>query len=231
MRAKFLMTKNVKKFVTLVNNLINRAEGVPGMALVYGEPGLGKSKVALWWSANNDGILITAKKTMSPNWLLKEIVNEIGETPLYKSSDLFDQVVKALIKYPRVIIVDEVDYLISDKDTVEILRDIHDRTHNPIVLIGMNFADKKLKRNNHLYDRLSEILHFETFTTNDIDMFLKELSEVKFAPKAIDYIHQTGNRFRQIVKLINKAEEIAATNDLKEISLETVMKITRKDLL
>lgn len=231
MQAKFLMTKNVKKFVTLVNNLINRAEGVPGMALVYGEPGLGKSKVALWWSANNDGILITAKKTMSPHWLLEEIVKEVGETPLYKSSDLFDQVVKALIKYPRVIIVDEVDYLISDKDTVEILRDIHDRTHNPIVLIGMNFADKKLKRNTHLYDRFSEILHFETFTANDIDMFLKELSEVKFTPKAIDYIHQTGNRFRQIVKLINKAEEMAATNDLKEITLETVMKITRKDLL
>ncbi len=231
MQAKFLMTKNVKKFVTLVNNLINRAEGVPGMALVYGEPGLGKSKVALWWSANNDGILITAKKTMSPHWLLEEIVKEVGETPLYKSSDLFDQVVKALIKYPRVIIVDEVDYLISDKDTVEILRDIHDRTHNPIVLIGMNFADKKLKRNTHLYDRFSEILHFETFTANDIDMFLKELSEVKFTPKAIDYIHQTGNRFRQIVKLINKAEEMAATNDLKEITLEMVMKITRKDLL
>lgn len=231
MQAKFLMTKNVKKFVTLVNNLINRAEGVPGMALVYGEPGLGKSKVALWWSANNEGILITAKKTMSPHWLLEEIVKEIGEIPLYKSSDLFDQVVKALIKYPRVIIVDEIDYLISDKDTVEILRDIHDRTHNPIVLIGMNFADKKLKRNTHLYDRFSEILHFETFTANDIDMFLKELSEVKFTPQAIDYIHQTGNRFRQIVKLINKAEEIAATNDLKEITLETVMKITRKDIL
>ena len=231
MQSEFLMTKNVKKFITLVNNLINRPKGVPGMALVYGEPGLGKSEVALWWSANNDGILINAKKTMSPHWLLQEIVREIGETPLYKSSDLFDQVVKALIKHPRVIIVDEVDYLASDKEAVEILRDIHDRTHNPIVLIGMSFADKKLKRYTHLYDRFSEILHFETFTANDIDTFLNELSEVKFTPEAINYIHQTGNRFRQIVKLINKAEEIAATNDLKEINKETVMKITRKDLI
>ena len=115
MQSEFLMTINVKKFITLVNNLINRPKGVPGMALVYGEPGLGKSEVALWWSANNDGILINAKKTMSPHWLLQEIVREIGEIPLYKSSDLFDQVVKALIKHTIVIIVDEVDYLVSDK--------------------------------------------------------------------------------------------------------------------
>lgn len=231
MKAKFVRTKNVKKFITLANNLINRAEGVPGMALVYGEPGVGKTQSALWWAANNDGILVTAKKTMSPHWLLEDIVKELDETPLFKSSDLFEQVVKSLIKYPRVIIVDEVDYLTSDKSTVEMLRDIHDRTHNPIIVMGMSFADKKLKRYTHLYDRFSEILHFEIFNNEDVAYLINELSEIKFTTEAIDYIQQTGNRFRQIVKLINKAEEIAAANDLKEIDLKTVSKITRKDLL
>ncbi len=231
MKAKFVRTKNVKKFITLANNLINRAEGVPGMALIYGEPGVGKTQSALWWAANNDGILVTAKKTMSPHWLLEDIVKELDETPLFKSSDLFEQVVKSLIKYPRVIIVDEVDYLTSDKSTVEMLRDIHDRTHNPIIVMGMSFADKKLKRYTHLYDRFSEILHFETFNNEDVAYLINELSEIKFTTEAIDYIQQTGNRFRQIVKLINKAEEIAAANDLKEIDLKTVSKITRKDLL
>lgn len=36
MKPIFVRTKNVKNFITLTNNLINRAEGVPGMALVYG---------------------------------------------------------------------------------------------------------------------------------------------------------------------------------------------------
>lgn len=44
MKKKFVKTKNVKNFISLMNNLQNRPIGVPGMALVYGEPGLGKNK-------------------------------------------------------------------------------------------------------------------------------------------------------------------------------------------
>ena len=42
MKKVFVKTNNVKRFITMMNNLQNRAEGVPGMGLVYGEPGLGK---------------------------------------------------------------------------------------------------------------------------------------------------------------------------------------------
>ena len=44
MKKVFVKTKNVKRFITMTNNLQNRAEGVPGMGLVYGEPGLGKTQ-------------------------------------------------------------------------------------------------------------------------------------------------------------------------------------------
>ena len=44
MKNVFVKTNNVKRFITMMNNLQNRAEGVPGMALVYGEPGLGKTQ-------------------------------------------------------------------------------------------------------------------------------------------------------------------------------------------
>lgn len=34
MKIEFIKTTNVKNFITLMNNLVNRAKGVPGMALV-----------------------------------------------------------------------------------------------------------------------------------------------------------------------------------------------------
>lgn len=126
MKAKFVRTKNVKNFVTLTNNLLNRADGVPGMALVFGEPGLGKTRAALWWSANNDSVFVSAKQSMSTRWLLEDIVKETGEIPFFRSSDLYEQIVKSLIKHPRILIVDEIDYLATDKCAVEMLRDIHD---------------------------------------------------------------------------------------------------------
>ncbi len=41
------------------------------MALVYGEPGLGKTRVATWWSANNDAIFVSATQVTTPRSLFR----------------------------------------------------------------------------------------------------------------------------------------------------------------
>ena len=48
---------------------------------------------------------------MSVKWFLEELVEELGETPMRLTSDLFKQALNQLIIHPRVIIVDEIDYL------------------------------------------------------------------------------------------------------------------------
>ena len=224
MKPVFVKTKNVKNFVSTLANLQNRAKGVPGMALVYGEPGLGKTQAALWWVANNqeDAIYVSATQSMTTKWLLEEIIRELGDSPFYRTSEIFEQIVRELIKRPKVIIVDEIDYLAHEKSTIEMLRDIHDRTHTPIVLIGMTYADKKLKRYRHLYDRLSEILQFQKFPLEDTKNLINELSEVKFDNSAIEYIQNCDNRFRQIVKIIDKAESFAKSNEITLIAQKDV---------
>jgi len=219
MNKRFVKTRNVKNFISLMNNLQNRPIGVPGMALVYGEPGLGKTNSILWWVARNDCVLLSAKHSMTTHWLLEELVNELGETPMYKSSDLFNQAVRQLVENPRMIIVDEIDYLAGDKRTIETLRDIHDKTGIPVIMVGMGMADKKLIRYKHLFDRISEILKFTTFDLEDVKMIIEQLSEVPITAEAVEFIHQKANRFRQIVKLISKAEQIAEANNLKEIGI------------
>ena len=224
MNPVFVKTKNVKNFVSTLANLQNRAKGVPGMALVYGEPGLGKTQAALWWVANNqeDAIYVSATQSMTTKWLLEEIIRELGDSPFYRTSEIFEQIVRELIKRPKVIIVDEIDYLAHEKSTIEMLRDIHDRTHTPIVLIGMTYADKKLKRYRHLYDRLSEILQFQKFPSEDTKNLINELSEIKFDNSAIEYIQNCDNRFRQIVKIIDKAESFAKSNEITVIAQKDV---------
>ncbi|MGN1153621.1 MAG: hypothetical protein ACI4S3_06300, partial [Candidatus Gastranaerophilaceae bacterium] len=58
MKKVFVKTNNVKRFIAMMNNLQNRAEGLPGMALVYGEPRLGKTQAINWWAFKNNAILI-----------------------------------------------------------------------------------------------------------------------------------------------------------------------------
>ena len=188
------------------------------MGLVYGEPGLGKTQAIKWWTFKNDAILIRCNQMMSSKWLLREILDYMSEIKPYTVSDSFDEVIKNLILKPRVLIVDEVDYLTMEKvKLIEILRDIHDKTNIPVVLVGMTSANSRLKKFSHLYDRLSEIVKFERFSKADIKTIINELSEIEMTDCAIKYIYSNYNRFRQIVKVINKAETVAKANGLSSI--------------
>lgn len=217
MKKVFVRTKNVKNFIALTDKLINRKDGVPRMGLVYGEPGLGKTQTAVWWSTKNDAIYIRASNNMSSRWLLEEIAEELGESPCYRTADLMKQCVNKFKIFPRVIVVDEIDYLTCHLKVIETLRDLHDKTGVPVILIGMAMANKKLTRYKHLYDRISEKVMFETFSKEDIEAIVSELSEIKITDDAIEIILSKINRFRQLVKLISTLEEIAATNNFEQI--------------
>lgn len=217
----------------MVSRLQNRADGVPGMGLVYGEPGLGKTQTINWWAFKNDALLVRCTKLMTSKWLLTEILSEMDEIIPYRIADCFNLVIRNLIQNPQVLIVDEIDYLAIDSSIIETLRDIHDKTNIPVILVGMAQANSRLRKYKHLYDRLSEIIKFEPFTPSDISQIIKELSEIEMTDCAIKYISQHTNRFRQIVKLINKAELVAKANGLSsvdEITLKEVMKNETTDI-
>ena len=225
MNKIFVKTTNVKNFIGLVENLINKPKNIPKMGLIYGEPGLGKSQTALWLACKYDGIYLRASNLITGRWLLEEIVKELDEIPRFLSSDNYNLVVKKLKQNPQIIFIDEIDYLMNNYKSIETLRDIHDETGCPIIFIGMGLAHRKLERYKHLYDRFSEILKFESFRVNDLSQIIGQLSELPFTPDSIEYIHTKYNRFRQIVQLINQMETFAKDNNLTEITKEIMEQI------
>ena len=225
MRKIFVKTTNVKNFISLVENLLNKPKNIPKMGLIYGEPGLGKSQTALWLACKYDAIYLRATNLMTGRWLLEEIAKEMDEIPRYLTSDNFNIVVKKLKQSPQVIFIDEIDYLMNNYKTIETLRDIHDETDCPIIFVGMGLAHKKLERYKHLFDRFSEIVKFETFSMQDLKQIFDQLSEVCINIDAIEIIHKKYNRFRQIVQLINQLEIIGKDNNLQEINLDVIKEI------
>lgn len=218
MKRVFARTTNVDRFITAMTRLHQRQEGIPGMALVFGEPGLGKTKTALWWIAQNNGVFIRTKKLMTGRWLLEEIVAELGEQPARRVSELFRQAQEQLFDNPRTLFIDEADYLTHDVRVLETLRDLHDVTGVPVVFIGMDYADKKLARYKHLFDRFSEVIKFNPLGEVDIRMVADQLCEVKLSDCAVQYIAQQANRFRRVIVWLYRAEAVAKANSLKEIS-------------
>ena len=226
MHKLFVKTRNVKNFIGLMNNLIDKSNEVPKMGLIYGDPGLGKTQTAVWWATNNDAVYVRAQNKMTCRWLLEKIVYELGESPSRKMADLIEQCITHLRLKPQVIIIDEVDYLINRHRIVETLRDLHDLTGVPIVLIGMQEAKTKLGKYRHLYDRISEIIEFKPFSKDDLDVIIEELSEIKITDEAKEIFFEKINRFRQVIKGISLLENLAKTNGLNKIDVKQVKGLT-----
>jgi Cdc6-like AAA superfamily ATPase len=220
MNKIFVRTKNVKNFIALTKRLKFKPENVPRMALVFGEPGLGKSHTAIWWAVRNDAIYIRCSNNMSSRWLLDNIVENLGETPLYSTADLMKQAENLLLEVPKVLIIDEIDHILNSGKVIETVRDIYDKTNTPVILMGMNKADKKLKHYRHIYDRVSEILKFEPFSYEEIKNIVDQLSEVSIEEDALNLIYQNSNRLRQVVSLISRAEELARANNINSVNAE-----------
>ena len=85
MKSNFIKTRNVKRFISLMDSLKKAPPNVSKMALVYGEFGLGKSQAIMWWVTNNDAIYVRCHHRITPKWLLAEIVKELDEEPCYSA--------------------------------------------------------------------------------------------------------------------------------------------------
>lgn len=222
MKNAFVKTKNVKNFVSLMDSLQKLPPNIPKLALVYGEHGLGKTHSIIWWATRNDAVYVRANNEMTQAALMRAIVDELGERPLFMMQDNYNIILKHLKQYPKILIVDEVDYLIGNRNVIESLRDIQDNTGTPIVLVGMGAVDKKIARFKHFEDRLYKKLKFEHFNQTDIAEILEKLTDLKFSEGAIEYLATRTNQFRQLVKLLEKLEKLSNTNSIKELDEYTL---------
>ena len=218
MKPIFVKTKNVKWFVNIIHDLKNKPDNISKIGLVYGNAGLGKTKTALYLSIQYDAIYVRATNSMSPKWLLEELAKEFDEIPRFYTADIFRQCVNALKSNPQMIIVDEIDYLLKDFRTIETLRDLHDETGVPIILVGMQLAKHKLKKHTHLFDRISEIYKFTEFEYSDIKQITEEISDVEITKETIRIIHNKAKSFRQIVNTIDAFEKVAQANGFTQIN-------------
>lgn len=220
MREKFVEVRNVRKFRAIMDRMHRHLKGQGRLALIFGDPGLGKTETALNYAANNGALYIRCKRLMKGRWLLRDLVNALGSEPRWTAEDLFNQVTDILKQRKRTLIFDEVDYFTSDSKITETLRDIYDTTGVEMLFIGMQHADKRLMKYPHLFDRFFEILKFQPLDKEDVELMAKDLSEVTFEADAIDRIVDEGEgKIRKILALMHRGEYVAHKNRLKFVSV------------
>jgi DNA transposition AAA+ family ATPase len=118
MKDKFVQTKNVKRFISAVERINHKLRGVERMALVYGDPGYGKTETAIQYAISNGAVMIKTPKLTTARWILEEIVEQLGASPAGRTRDLFNQAVDLLSDRKCTVIVDEVDRFAGDSTSL-----------------------------------------------------------------------------------------------------------------
>ncbi len=224
MKPKFVQTSNVKKFLAAVAALDDRAAPEACFAVVQGPAGLGKTRTATWYALKTNAVMLTIKEAMSPTWLLRDLVHELGEqVPASRAEQLYQQAVGILARERRPIVVDEVERSITNIKVLESLRDVSDLLEIPIILVGREYTLGKLKRHPQIHTRVSARCDFHAVNLEDVKLCVTELCEVPVAEDVVNVIHdQSDGLVREMMKAIRNVERIGLRNQGKEVTLDQV---------
>lgn len=223
--------ENVKKGTALLNYLITRPKSeMVGLGLVYGAPGLGKTRWATRTAfANNFHIYVRIDAAETQRTFLEKLYTALQYTygipqKLRGSKQKFYlEIVDILVDAPQtVLFIDEIDYAFRDKKLLGSIRDLADETLATIVLIGMQDAKQSLlKANAHYFDRCNSFCEFRKLSPEDTALVCAEVSDVELEPEVVKYIHgKTKGTIRRIVKMVDFCERAARARKLKKVALK-----------
>jgi len=221
MRHGFIQTQNYKTFVENVTALRNtelEEFNSARMALFYGSYGIGKTWAIEKLAAQEEKniIFLRAEEVWTKSYLVKKIGIEFG-VENQKITDTSDEIKRHLRVDDRIIVVDEVDKLLTSAkhELLEIFRDLTDQTSCVVIFIGMEESALKWARYGHYYSRL-KLIKLTQNTLEDMKSFC-ELCEVKIEDDLMHYFNKRFGNLRNVKRILEDIEEYCELQDIESV--------------
>lgn len=197
--------KNVSLFSTLVTKVVERPSYLPGMACFSSPSGYGKSRSAVFGANKYRGYYVEVGQFTTAKSLLVMILKELGVgNPRGNVPELIDQAVMRLAADPRrPLLVDEAHH-IAHKKFVDLLRELHDKSQTPVILIGEETLPKTLEAFERVHNRMLTWVQAVPLDADDFAILAKAICPgIEIASDLAQLILTTmkGNTRRVIVNL------------------------------
>lgn len=218
MDFKLVQTKNVQRLHLALGKINGRRKTIPGLGLISGPTGAGKTTALVGAVVTYDAVFVRANAATNFSGLLDAICFELSIDSHIKNTAKVDAIMRSLRVKPRPIFIDEADYIVRDFRLLEILRDIHDATDVPVILIGMEGIESKIGKIPQVERRVSQHIIFKPCDLADTALVAKELCDAEIAPDLIAKIHaHTNGSIGHIVVALAHIEAFARDSGLKRI--------------
>lgn len=207
---------------------LNRREGVPGMVALSGPPGYGKTSAAVFLShpADYNCVYVSCRSFETTKSLGQMLLKELGVAAKthWPISTAFEHICEALVQSGRPLVVDEVDH-IAEKNSINLLRDLHDTTQTPIFLIGEErLKQKLLNHHERFHDRVLVWAKAVPADGSDLDKLMRHYAptlEIEPAGKK-HLLASTSGVARRIVTALSALTEAAGNGGTDRLSLADV---------
>ncbi len=222
MRTRIAQVSNIRVLFAAAETLRTRAPGVPGIGLIWGASGFGKT-TAITWLANQprvNAVYVRAMATWTPTAMLGAIMRELDAEPRPRCAAMIDFIVGALAREDRPLFVDEADYLAENRKLLDTLRDLHDMATTPLILIGMKDFQRRVMNREQLAGRVSQWVEFQPADLKDARTLCDEVCEVRVADDLLAALHKScGGSMRGLVVGLSRIEHLARKHALPTVKL------------
>ena len=139
-----------------LERLNNRRLGVPGIGVLYGPSGWGKTFSTNTLANESRAYYVQMLSAWHSKDLLEKILAEMGVAHGKATvSKLLDMVTQQLSASRRTLILDEFDHATKSDKLVELTRDIYEGSQGSLLLVGEELMPRKLEKWERFHSRVS----------------------------------------------------------------------------
>jgi DNA transposition AAA+ family ATPase len=225
MKTRVALVKNIQRLLDAYAIVENAEPGSERMVLLNGATGTGKSTALLHLLNQTNGIYTEASPAWTLTSMYRRIMTAIGQEPRRLNIDMEEIIIDTMGRHTRPLFIDEIDHILLPGATttlrmLEALRSIHDKSGMPIVMVGMDKIEQKLRTREQLTRRIFQWVTFTDLDRDDARIVADTLCDVPIADDWLDALFEkTKGRISYLSHNIKKARIRARSNRWQEINL------------
>lgn len=147
---------NVASTLSAVRAATERSLGLPGLVVLHGPSGWGKSTAAAYAAVQLRGYYVQCQTLWSRTDFILAVAREMGLETKGRMAQVAERISAQLTMSGRPLLIDEAHVLVERASGAGALKDIHDATGGAILLIGEEMLPHRMTRYERLHGRVLE---------------------------------------------------------------------------
>lgn len=213
--------KNVLLFSQAIARVINSPDSLPRMATFHGFSGYGKTIAAIYAMNKHNATYIEVGESWGKHDLCDALLRELGDQQRGTVGTKVNKIIELLVQNGRPLIIDEFD-AVAKKGYLDLIREIHDKSGTPTMLIGEEMLPKILEANERFHNRILDFVPAVPADREDLDHLISLYCPgLTLSEDLTDRLMRISQgRPRRICTNLNRIREFADMENKDHITLK-----------